>query len=128
MSCPTSNCFPQHAPIPSNLPPWSRPVQELRTQTIVGNDTVDLTVLTSYLKQNVGGPFTVVLPNGTVLQQQHHIYVNAGNFADTSEFLVTGAFAGFTSLKFTTIGQTAVLEWLLGNKWGLVAGNAEIIP
>lgn len=124
-SGPSCNCPP------SPIPPWSRPVQSPLTQTIFGADTVILTMDTTYLRQAAvtgpnntpQGPFAVAMPDGNYLRQFKRIYIPSDAIATTATFNLSGHFAGFTSLTFNTIAQSAVLEWD-GAAWQLIGGNA----
>jgi hypothetical protein len=97
------------------------------TETISGDGTINLNVDTTYLDKTAGGPYTVVLPNGNHRRQIKRIYVPGGSQPTTATFNVTGLFVGFTSLQFTTIATSAVLEWD-GAKWQSIGGNADTIP
>lgn len=131
-NCSTNPCCCQSQPPacncpPSPIPPWARPTQNPRVQTLVDN-TVPLVLDpdVAYLNQVGGGPNAMVMPNGNFLKQMMRIYVLSGTIATTATWVFTGLFAGgFTHLTFNTTKYSALLEWD-GAAWQLVGGNAGL--
>lgn len=116
---------------PTPLPPWSRPVQTPQIQTLDADGDILLAMDTTYLSQttpkdseDATAAYSVALPDGNYERQNKIILVPKGDIPTSAAFRVTGTFAGFTSLLFSSIGQNAVLMWD-GAGWHMLGGNAE---
>lgn len=111
---------------PSPIPPWHRPVQSGRVQTIKGTGSVDLMSDTTLLVATVNNPpkpISVTLPNGNFQRQMKRIYIPGDQIANSESFNVTGKYAGYDTLTFNQLGFSAVLEWD-GATWQIIGGNA----
>lgn len=116
---------------PTPLPPWSRAVQTPQIQTLDEDGAILLTMDTTFLSQttpkdatDLAVAYDITLPDGNYQRQNKIILIPAGSIPNlTATFRVTGTFAGFTSLLFDSLGQSAVLLWD-GAGWFLVGGNA----
>ena len=111
--------------IPSQMPPWARPAFAVDSQIVTGSDTVDLMVDVTYINQIAGGPFTLVMPPGTIKRQAHRIFVVGSTIPNTATFKLTGSFVNAASLIFNTVATSAILMWD-GIGWRLTGGNAQI--
>jgi hypothetical protein len=120
--------------VPSPIPPWKRPVQNPRTNTLYGAGTIDLSYDTTYLNSTISNndgatppnniPWGIVLPNGNYVRQFLTLQIPGVNIPTSpATFLVTGTFAGFSHLLFNSIGFNALLEWD-GSAWQIVAASA----
>ena len=109
------------------IPPWERTVKTPLCQIIGEDGTAILGHSTTYLSSTTpaesGDPYSIVLPDGNYRRQIKEFFIPGANLPGTAQFVVTGTFAGFSSLLFDSIGTSAVLEWD-GSAWHLIGGNA----
>jgi len=115
---------------PSPVPPWHRPVVAPIAQTIIGDDTISLNELTSYLDQTTPKdaedptvPYELVLPDGNYSEQTKCLMIPGASIDDTAVWHVSGNFAGFIGLQFDDVHQAINLKWGNG-AWHAMGGNA----
>ena len=80
------------------------------------------------LGQNPSVPVNITIPDGNHKGQSKRIYIRGEKLATTETFILSGNFAGFTSLTFDGVGFSAVLEWDGSSSWLFLAGNAAQNP
>ncbi len=115
---------------PSPTPPWSREPFRIGTQTLVDAGNIDITRQITLLDQSIpiADPgYSVTIADGTYKGQAKTIFIPKSAIATSANWMLSGTFSGFTSLKFSPIGTSALLFWD-GTGWQITAGSAEPIP
>lgn len=112
---------------PSKIPPYHRPIVQLERETLTAAGTVSKEVC--YLNATSGGPFDVVLENGTFERQWCQVFILGENARKgiSADFYLVGNFAGgFNAAHLSNTGTSLTVEWD-GSTWQFLGGNAELI-